>query len=150
MTTARTPLERFVYVTGFLDYFVGASAAAPAFIGDDPQQFASLLPLGAFLCFAAASLMWASKDLAARGSIVVWQAFVRLTAVAATLVAIGQGMPAIMARLYGMDEVGANAMLYGVCAFDATVATVYIVGTSRLPGHSFVGLLLGRSAEPAA
>ena len=143
-------LRRFIYVTGFLDYFVGISAAAPAFMGDDPQQFASLLPLGAFLAYAAATLMWASKDLATRGCVAVWQGLVRLTAVGATLVAIMRGMPAIMARLYGMDEAQASAMLYGVCVFDSVVATTYIVGLARSPGHTLGGLLRGRPAVVAA
>ncbi|MDG1483292.1 MAG: hypothetical protein P8R54_27125 [Myxococcota bacterium] len=139
-------LKKFVYITGFLDYLVGIATAAPVFLSDDPQQIPSLLSLGAFLCFAAASLMWASKDLAQRGCIVVWQALVRVTAVVATLVAIQAGIVEAMMALYGLEEAAIHGMLYGICAFDSVIASVYIIGTSRMEGHSFLGLLRGRSA----
>lgn len=142
-------LKKFVYVTGFLDYLVGLATAAPVFLSDDPQQIPSLLSLGAFLCFAAASLMWASKDLASRGCIVVWQAMVRLTAVIATLVAIQAGIVEVMMSLYGLEEAAIHGMLYGVCLFDSVIASVYIIGTSRMEGHSFLGLLRGRPATGA-
>lgn len=143
-------LKRFVYVTGFLDYLVGISTAAPVFLSPDPQQVPSLLSLGAFLWFAAAALMWASHDLASRGCIVVWQALVRLTAVVATLAAIQLGIIEVMMELYQLDRAAVMGILYGVCVFDSFVASVYIIGTSRLPGHSFLRLLRGLPAEPSA
>lgn len=143
-------LKRFVYVTGLLDFLVGISTAAPAFIANDPQQFPSLLTLGAFLWFAAAALMWASQDLAVRGCVVVWQGLVRLTAVASTLVAIQLGLVEIMMDLYGLEQAAIYGILYGICVFDGTVATVYIVGTSRMEGHSLWGLLLGRPAATSS
>ena len=143
-------LKRFVYITGFLDYLVGISTAAPAFLQSDPQQVPSLLSLGAFLWFAAATLMWASHDLASRGCIVVWQALVRLTAVLSTLAAIQLGLIEIMMELYQLDRAAVMGILYGICVFDGFVASVYIIGTSRLPGHSFLGLLRGQAAAPAA
>ncbi len=148
MSDSAPRLAKFVYWTGAFDYVVGLSAAAPVFIASppDPQQTASLIPLGAFLFFAAASLMWASKDLETRGCVVVWQALVRLSAVAATAIALGQGMVETLSTLYQMPATGAQAMLLGVCAFDGAVATVYIVGTSRMPGHTLGGLLRGAPA----
>ncbi len=140
-------LKKFVYVTGFLDYLVGFATAAPAFILNDPMQFPSLLSLGAFLCFAAASLMWASHDLEQRGSIVVWQAFVRITAVLSTLAAMQMGMVEGMMAQHGLEEGAAMGILLGVCAFDTVVSSVYIVGTSRMEGHSLLGLLRGQPAR---
>ena len=142
----RVMFRKFVYVTGFLDFFVGISTAAPAFIVGDPQQLPSLLSLGAFLWFAAALLMWASKDLRTRGCVVVWQALVRLTAVFATLAAVQMGLAEIMVDLYAMDISAAYGTLYGVCVFDGIVATVYLVGTTRIEGHTLLGLLAGRPA----
>ena len=140
-------MKRFVYITGLLDFPVGIATAAPAFIQDDPQMFPPLLTLGAFLFFAAASLMWASQDLKARGCVVFWQAFVRLTAVLATLAAIQMGMPDIMADLYDMDAALAAGILYGVCAFDGVISSVYIIGLSRMEGHTVLGLLRGLPAR---
>ena len=143
----RFMLKKFIYVTGFLDFLVGISTAAPAFMQGDPQQVPSLLTLGAFLWFAAATLMWASKDLATRGCIVVWQALVRITAVLSTLAAIQMGLVDIMVEMYGLEAAAVYGILYGICAFDGTISTVYIIGTSRMEGHSFFRLLRGLPAQ---
>ena len=140
-------LKKFVYVTGALDYLVGIATAAPVFLTGDPQQVPSLLTLGAFLCFAAASLMWASKDLATRGCVVVWQALVRLTAVLSTLAAIQLGIVESMVALYGADAAGITAGLVGVCVFDGVISMVYLIGTSRMEGHSLPRLLRGLPAQ---
>ena len=140
-------MKRLVYITGLLDFPVGIATAAPAFIQNDPQMLPPLLTLGAFLFFAAASLMWASQDLGTRGCIVVWQGLVRLTAVIATLTAIQMGMPDIMADLYGMDPGLAAGILYGICAFDGVISSVYIIGMSRMRGHTLLGLLRGLPAH---
>ena len=140
--------KKFVYVTGALDYLVGAATVAPVFLSGDPQQIPSLCSLGAFLWFAAASLMWASHDLSTRGCVVVWQALVRLTAVLSTLAAIQLGIVASMVELYGAEPGAVAAGLYGVCVFDGIISITYIVGTSRIEGHSLLGLLRGMPAEP--
>lgn len=138
--------RKFVYITGALDYLVGFGTAGAGIAGGDPQQIPSMLTLGAFLCFAAATLMWASKDLNERASIVLWQGMVRATAVISTLVAIQMGIVDGMVAQYGADPAGITAGLLSVCVFDGVVATVYIVGSARLPGHSAIGLLLGKPA----
>jgi hypothetical protein len=92
-------------------------------------------------------MMWASADLATRGCVVVWQALVRLTAVLSTLAAIQLGLIEVMMELYGLDRGAIQGILYGICVFDSVIASVYIIGTSRLPGHSLTGLLLGRPAK---
>ncbi|MFT5684673.1 MAG: hypothetical protein ACI8RZ_005617, partial [Myxococcota bacterium] len=97
--------------------------------------------------FAAATLMWASRDLATRGCIVVWQALVRLTAVISTLAAIQLGLVEVMMELYGLEKAAIYGILYGVCVFDSVIASVYIIGTSRMEGHSFLGLLRGQPAQ---
>ena len=140
-------MRKFVYITGALDYLVGLATAAPVFINGDPQQVPSLLSLGAFLCFAAAVLMWASKDLATRGCIVVWQGLVRIVAVLSTLAALQMGIVDTMVELYGAAPAGITAGLIGVCVFDGIVSGVYLVGMSRMEGHTFMGLLRGESAR---
>lgn len=140
-------MRKFVYVTGALDYLVGIATAAPVFINGDPEQVPSLLSLGAFLCFAAAVLMWASKDLATRGCVVVWQGLVRLVAVLSTIAALQMGIVDVMVELYGAEPAGITAGLIGVCVFDGIISTVYIVGMSRMEGHSLLGLLRGESAS---
>ncbi len=140
-------LKKFIYVTGALDYLVGVATAAPVFITGDPQQIPSLLSLGAFLWFAAASLMWASQDLATRGCVVVWQGLVRLTAVLSTLAAIQLGIVESMVALYGAEPAAIAGGLYGICVFDGTISAIYIIGTARMEGHSLLGLLRGQPAR---
>ena len=54
-----------------------------------------------------------------------------------------------MMSLYGLEEAAIHGMLYGICVFDSVIASVYIIGTSRMEGHSFLGLLRGHSAAEA-
>ena len=140
-------LRKFVYVTGAMDYLVGFSTGAFGLLSTDPQQVPALVTLGAFLCFAAASLMWASHDLATRGCVVVWQGLVRLSAVLSLLLAMKAGIVPAMVELYGADPAGVTGGLIGVCVFDGFISMVYLIGTSRMEGHSFVGLLRGQPAK---
>ena len=70
-------LQKFVYITGALDYLVGAATWAGALYDPQPGQFVALMTLGMFLMMAAACLMWASKDMANRAPVIFWQGLVR-------------------------------------------------------------------------
>ncbi len=52
-------LQKFVYITGALDFLVGAATWGGAFYNPQPGQFVALMTLGTFLMMAAACLMWA-------------------------------------------------------------------------------------------
>ena len=73
-------LQKFVYVTGALDFMVGAASWAGALAEPQPA-FAGLMTLGMFLSMAAACHMWASKDMKRRAPVIFWQGLVRLMAV---------------------------------------------------------------------
>ena len=124
--------KKFVLITGALDFPIGLAVAVPAVLDPQPENFTALVTLGAFLCFAAAALIWSAQDLQARAPIVVWQGLVRLIAVAGILYAVGTGM----------EEIEQLA----VCIFDGIVCAVYFVGCVKITGASPAQLLLGRTA----
>ncbi len=124
--------KKFVFITGALDFPVGAGVAAPAFIEPKAETFTALLTLGAFLFFAAAALMWSAQDLRVRAPIVVWQGMVRLVAVVGILYAINAGM--------------AETNLIALAIFDGVICTTYFIGCSRVTGASPIQLLLGKTA----
>jgi len=124
--------KKFVLITGALDFPIGLAVAVPALLDPQPANFTALVTLGAFLCFAAAALMWSAQDLQARAPIVVWQGLVRLVAVMGILYAIGTGMQ-------GSEQLA-------VCIFDGIVCAVYFVGCIKLTGASALQLLLGKTA----
>jgi hypothetical protein len=124
-------LRKFVLITGFLDILIGLGVWTQPLI--DPQQgtFVAFMTLGAFLMFAGAALMWASKDIATRAPLVFWQGLVRLTAVLSILYAVPHGL--------------ATSYEYGVAVFDGIISLTYIIGTMRFTGASAFALLLGKT-----
>ena len=53
-------------------------------------------------------------------------------------------LTAVGSILYMVPAGLAESWQYGVVAFDGIIATVYILGTMRLPGASFAGLMMGK------
>lgn len=128
-------LQKFVYITGALDFLVGAGVWAGALADPQPGQFVALLTLGAFLMMAAACLMWASQDMANRSPIIFWQGLVRLTAACSVLYAVPAGL--------------SESWEYALVAFDGTVGLTYVIGMGRVTGCSFVELLLCKPPRTA-
>lgn len=120
-------------ITGALDIPIGLATIAAAIVDTHDSHFAALMTCGAFLVFAGAALVWASRDLGTRAPIVFWQGFVRLTAVGSILYMVPAGL--------------AESWQYGVVAFDGVIALVYIVGTLRLTEAGFFALLVGKVAR---
>jgi len=123
-------LQKFVLITGALDYLVGLGTWYGAVSDPGPQHFVPLLTLGMFLMMAAACLVWASKDIAGRAPVIVWQGLVRLSAAAAVLYAVPAGL--------------AGEELYGLVVFDGMIGLVYVFGTLRVTGRSMLQLLAWR------
>lgn len=124
-------LQKFVYITGALDFLVGAGTWYGALSDPRPGQFVALMTLGMFLMMAAACLMWASKDMINRAPVIFWQGLVRLTAVCSVL----YGVP------HGLSE----QWEYSLAAFDGAIAFVYLVGMVKITGQSPLALLLCRT-----
>jgi hypothetical protein len=120
-------LQKFVYITGALDYLVGAATWGGALYDPQPNTFVALMTLGTFLMMAAACLVWASKDMEKRAPVIFWQGLVRLTAGASMLYAI----PAGLAETWG----------YGLVLFDGSIGLTYVIGMMRVTGCSPVELL---------
>lgn len=124
-------LQKFVYITGALDFLVGAGTWYGALSNPQPGQFVALMTLGMFLMMAAACLMWASKDMAHRAPVIFWQGLVRLTAVSAVIYAVPNGL--------------SQSWEYALVAFDGTIGLTYVIGMMRVTGQSFGGMLLCRT-----
>jgi hypothetical protein len=120
-------LQKFVYITGALDYLVGAGVWGGALYDPQPGQFVALMTLGTFLMMAAACLMWASKDMKNRAPVIFWQGLVRLTAVCSVLYAVPAGL--------------SQPWEYALVVFDGTIGITYVIGMVRVTGCSFIELL---------
>jgi hypothetical protein len=120
-------LQKFVYITGALDFLVGVATWGGALYDPQPGQFVALMTLGTFLMMAAALLMWASRDMQARAPVIFWQGLVRLTAVCSVIYAIPNGL--------------SQQWEYALVAFDGTIALVYIFGMMNVTGCSPIKLL---------
>lgn len=128
-------LKGFVYITGALDFLVGAGSWAGAVLNPQPGQFVSLITLGTFLMMAAACLMWASHDMVNRAPVIFWQGLVRLSAAGSVLYAIPAGL--------------SENWEYVLVAFDGPVGLVYVLGSMRVTRLSFFEMLACRPARPA-
>jgi hypothetical protein len=124
-------LQKFVFITGALDFLVGAATWAGALADPQPGMFVALMTLGMFLMMAAACLMWASRDMANRAPVIFWQGLVRLTAVSAVIYAVPNGL--------------SQQWEYALVAFDGTIGLTYVVGMMRVTGGSFIDCLLCRT-----
>ncbi|HSN80938.1 MAG TPA: hypothetical protein VLS88_00035 [Polyangiales bacterium] len=123
-------LQKFVLITGFLDIPIGLATWAAALLEPHDAHFGALMTCGAFLMFAGAALIWASRDMRVRAPIIFWQGFVRLTAVASILYMVPAGI--------------AERWQYGIVAFDGAIALVYIIGMMRHTGATFFQLMTGK------
>jgi hypothetical protein len=128
-------LRKFVYITGALDFLVGAGTWAGALVDPKPDQFVPLMTLGMFLMMAAACLMWASKDMENRAPVIFWQGLVRLTAVCSVLYAVPAGL--------------SQPWEYSLVVFDGPVGLTYVIGMARVTGCSPLELLQCKTT-PAA
>jgi len=120
-------LQKFVLVTGALDFLIGLGVWARALSDPQPGHFVAYMTLGAFLMMAAACLVWASKDMTARAPVIFWQGLVRLTAVASILYAVPAGL--------------SQPSEYALVLFDGVIGLTYVIGMARVTGCSLLELL---------
>ena len=128
-------LQKFVYITGALDFLIGAGVWAQALGDPQPGYFVAYITLGSFLMMAAALLMWASRDMLGRAPVIFWQGLVRLSAVCSVLYAVPAGL--------------SEPWEYGVAGFDIVVGLTYVIGVARFTGYSVGELLLCRTGATA-
>lgn len=128
-------LQKFVYITGMLDYLVGAGVWAAALSDPQPGTFVANMTLGMFLVMSAACLVWASRDMKTRAPVIFWQGLVRLTAVCSVLYAVPAGL--------------SQPWEYALVVFDGTIGLTYVIGMSRVTGCSPIELLRCQT-RPAA
>lgn len=125
-------LKKFIWWTGLSDFLVGAGTWAGA-VGvamapePVPGQFVPLITLGAFLMMAAALLMWSSHDMPQRAPVFFWQGLVRLTAVAAVVIAVPNQL--------------AESWEYALLFIDGPIGMIYVLGAFKVTGCSFGQLL---------
>jgi hypothetical protein len=129
-------LQKFVYITGALDFLVGAGTWYGALSNPQPGQFVALMTLGTFLMMAAACLMWASQDMENRAPVIFWQGLVRLTAVSSVLYAVPNGL--------------SEQWEYALVAFDGTIGLTYVIGMIKVTGGSFIDCLLCKTKAISA
>ncbi len=119
-------LQKFVFITGALDYLVGLGVWIGALSDPQPGVFVANMTLGMFLMMAAACLVWASRDMESRAPVIFWQGLVRLTAVCSVLYAVPAGL--------------SQSWEYALVVFDGSIGLTYVIGMARVTGCSPIEL----------
>ncbi|MGV8081696.1 MAG: hypothetical protein AB2L22_16740 [Syntrophales bacterium] len=133
-------MKSFVFVTGMMNVLGGILFAVPnalllAGIEAPANRFWHLLP-ALFLFFLGIILVYSSRDLANRATIVFWDGFSRVTAF-------------VLFVWYGLYAgMGILTSLLGVV--DLAIALVYFFGLPRVLDRDFLSILLDRRETAAS
>lgn len=131
-------MKTFVLWTGWMSVAAGASLQFPSLAAhlmpsEPPGMLLHLFGLMAM--YLGVLLVFCSRDLARRGTLVLWEGILRL------------GGFGVMAGYGLFGGGGAQLALGGL--FDLIVGVIYLVALPRHLGSSFVDLLRDRSASRA-
>lgn len=125
--------QKFVFITALFNFPIGIGLIAQALYEPNPDTLTISVALGAFILFAGAALIWASRTLQSRAPIVVWGGLVRFVGFASVLFTATIGtVPTAFIAIGGMDLI---------------LAFVYIIGSSKTTGIPFSKLLLGKTEK---
>lgn len=129
MSKTTSLFQKFVFITAIFNFPIGIGMIGQALYAPNPDTLSISVPLGAFIIFAGAALIWASQNLQNRAPIIVWSGLVRLVGFASVLFTASIGtVPTTFIAIAGMDLI---------------LALIYIIGSSKITGISFRKLLLG-------
>ena len=131
MSKTSNIFQKTVLITGILNFPIGLGMMVPAVMNPNPETFITSVVVGAFIIFAGAALVWSSRDLQTRASIVVWNGIVR---------AIG-----VLAVSYTTTIGHVPTEQIVVTGLDLMLAFIYTIGSVKVTGISFGKLLLGKS-----
>ncbi|MRT92889.1 hypothetical protein [Ancylomarina sp. 16SWW S1-10-2] len=123
--------RKIVLITGILNFPIGLMMIVPAFINPNPETLITTVVVGAFIMFAGATLVWSSRDLQTRASIVVWNGLVR---------AIG-----VLTVIYTTTIGNVPMEQIVITGLDLMLALIYTIGSVKVTGISFGKLLSGKS-----
>ncbi len=123
--------RKIVLITGILNFPIGLMMIVAALMNPNPETLITTVVVGAFIMFAGATLVWSSRDLQTRASIVVWNGLVRAIGVLTVTYTITIGnVP--------MEQIA-------ITGLDLMLALIYTIGSVKVTGISFGKLLLGKS-----
>lgn len=123
--------KKFILITGVLNFPIGLMMIIPAFMNPNPDTLITTAVVGAFIMFAGASLIWSSRDLQTRASIVLWNGLVRGFGVITVSYTASIGhVPVELIVVTFLDF-----MLFIICTF----------GSVKVTGIPFRKLVLGKN-----
>lgn len=126
-------MPRFVFLTGVLNIFLGISLQFSWFstqlLPQEPEG-ALVHAFGWAVLYLGIMLILCSRDLAHRGSLVVWEGILRIAIALTVLVYSFEG------------SIGTMGMVIG--ALDGAIGLVYLLALPRHTGVSLSALLLDR------
>jgi hypothetical protein len=127
-------MKTFIFITGIINVLTGILFTMPKAllltgIKAPENPFWLMLP-AIFLFFLGIILVYSSRDLKSRATIVFWDGLSRVTAF-------------LEFSWFGLfTDMGFNLVLMG--AVDLLIALVYFIGIPRVLGRSFMSILLDR------
>ncbi|MGQ1910737.1 hypothetical protein ACT3CE_13235 [Marinifilum sp. RC60d5] len=133
MKKSNSIFQKIVLITGILNFPIGLMMIVPALLKPNPETLITTVVVGAFMMFAGTTLIWSTKDLQTRASIVVWNGLVRgigvLSVVYTTTIGI---VPTEQLVVTGLDFL---------------LFLIYIIGSVKITGISFINLLLAKNIQ---
>lgn len=131
MKNSNNLFKKFVLITGIFNFPIGIWMIIEALSNKTGESLITNAVSGEFIIFAGAALVWATKKIATRASIIVWNGLVRFFSVLFVFYASTNGeVPEPMLYITGMDLI---------------LALTYIIGSTRVTGIPFSKLVLGRT-----
>ncbi|SNQ44725.1 hypothetical protein [Cellulophaga lytica] len=130
MNKSNNIFQKFVLITGILNFPIGIGMMIQAISNKNPEILITNAVSGAFILFAGATLIWASKDLKSRIPIVVWNGLVR--------------MAGVLLVLYASTIGNVPKEMLVISAMDFALAIIYVIGSKKITQIPFSKLILGK------
>ena len=125
--------RQIVFIAGILNFPIGLMMIVPALLNPAPETLITTTVVGAFILFAGAALIWASRDLKTRTPIVVWNGLVRgFSVLIVSYTAVIGHVPVEQLVVTGLDLI---------------LAIIFTVGSVQITGTPFVKLVFASGLE---
>jgi len=123
--------KKFVQITALFNFPIALGMIISVMIAPQADTFIITVVLGASFMLMGAALLWATSDIKARASIIVWNGLVRMVGFIAVTYAASLGL--------------APKVFVYISVMDLVAALVFIIGSMRVSELPFKSLFLGKT-----
>lgn len=125
--------NKIVLIAGILNFPIGLGTVYQAVSTKTGEDLIHSAVVGLFIMFAGAAIIWATKKLNTRASLIVWNGLVRLINVfIVAYAALGDGVSQMTLTITGMDLM---------------LAIIFTIGTVKVTEIPFSKLIVGKTND---